>query len=197
MYVHENAVSLFAAAHILENILETLTPREGHLHMVWEMNYSLSSSSSSSFPLFFFLPSPLLFSSLPPSSACQGFCLGPESNCQLAWCLTKVEKKAAAMELFSTVITISSYSQFSIHSFYKSLFPHSHIHPYTSLRSHSPIRPFPIPSFSHTVQAQAQDPYVLGHMDTYARLLTNIKKLEKSVAIIVCHEERVCVSQVV
>ena len=33
----------------------------------------------------------------------KGFCLGPSSNCQLAWCLAKVEKRAAAIELFSTV----------------------------------------------------------------------------------------------
>ena len=108
--------------------------------MVWEMNYSLSSSSSS-FPLF--LPSSLLFSSLPPSSVCQGFCLGPESNCQLAWCLTKVEKKAAAMELFSTVITCF---QFSIHpSLYKSYSP---IHTFL-LIPHSSIH-FPMLPFSHT-----------------------------------------------
>ena len=117
--------------------------------MVWEMNYSLSSSSSS-FPLF--LPSSLLFSSLPPSSVCQGFCLGPESNCQLAWCLTKVEKKAAAMELFSTVITCF---QFSIHPFvYKSyspihtflLIPHSSIHFPALPYAHSPYPHSPIPS---------------------------------------------------
>lgn len=58
-----------------------------------------------------------------------GFCLGPSANCRLAWCLGKVEKRAAALELFST--------------------------------------------------AQTQDPYVLTHMDTYARLLTNTKRLEK------------------
>ena len=36
-----------------------------------------------------------------------------------------------------------------------------------------------IPPFFHSFQAQTQDPYVLTHMDTYARLLTNTKKLEK------------------
>ena len=60
-------------------------------------------------------------------------------NSQVGWCMTKLLRKTAALELFKTV-----------------KFPITHLNTTISI-----------------VQACTQDPFILNHMDTYARLLTS------------------------